>query len=87
MAMGLLIGEQLGGRNDDMVFLGYIIGRGTSQALGHMLQTARMPLIFDLDETLLVASSSSQLEQKMEEACRRRCGHKNPYFLVNADMK
>eukprot|EP00884_Botryococcus_braunii_P014809 jgi/Botrbrau1/23329/Bobra.0102s0063.1 len=69
-------GEQLGGRNDDMVFLGYIIGRGTGQVLGHVLQTARMPLIFDLDETLLVASSSSQLEQKMDEASRRRKAEK-----------
>jgi hypothetical protein len=66
------VGKPLRDGNDDRVFLGYNIGRGSAEAMGRLLQTSRLPIVFDLDETLLVASSSSQLEQKMEDVTRRR---------------
>lgn len=67
-----LTGEPLGGSDDSQVFFGYVIGRGTGEALGRLLAMGRLPIVFDLDETLLVAQSCHQLETKLVDVTKRR---------------
>lgn len=67
-------GGPLGGSDDSRVFVGYVIGRGTGEALGRLLALGRLPIVFDLDETLLVAQSCHQLETKLLEVTKRRYG-------------
>lgn len=54
------------------VFWGYVLFFGVASAAALMLENSRMAVIFDLDETLLVANSQSTLDNKVEAAKRQR---------------
>lgn len=53
------------------VFWGYELTVGLASLAASMLDSSRLALIFDLDETLLVANSSSNLDTRIDN-CRRQ---------------
>ena len=54
------------------IFLGYRCLMVAGDYVGGMLSSTRLPLIFDLDETLLYARSLSQLKDDVRAFERRR---------------
>lgn len=52
------------------IFWGYALVPMLSTTVSNMIESGRLALVFDLDETLLVANSSSSLENRLE-ACRK----------------
>lgn len=56
------------------VFWGYVLYFGVASAVSLMLESSRMAVVLDLDETLLVANSQSTLESKIEVARKTRYG-------------
>lgn len=61
-----------GGGSPVPIFLGYRCTMLACDALKGMLRSQRIPLIFDLDETLLYARSLSQLREDVRQFDRRR---------------
>jgi hypothetical protein len=55
------------------VFWAYLLAEGMSKLGAGLLDTSLMPVVFDLDETLLQASSVSQLKNRMEHAKKAKC--------------
>lgn len=51
------------------VFWGYVLPPGLASLVTTWLDTNRIALIFDLDETLLVAHTTASLESRIEQ-CR-----------------
>jgi hypothetical protein len=49
------------------VFWGYLLPRGTPLLTKTLLDTHRLALVFDLDETLLSAFSQSSLQSKIND--------------------
>lgn len=47
---------------------------GVASVVTRMLDLARLAVVFDLDETLLIANSQSTLSSKIKEAKKNRCG-------------
>ena len=52
------------------VFWGYVLVPYLATSVATMIEASKLALVFDLDETLLVANSSSTLDTRME-ACRK----------------
>ena len=52
------------------VFWGYLLVPRVAGLVSSVLDAGRLALVFDLDETLLVANSASQLDNRVE-ACRK----------------
>lgn len=55
------------------VFWGYVLAAGIPSLVCAMLERSQMGLIFDLDETLLVAHSLNSVESRMDSCRRARC--------------
>ena len=53
-------------------FWGYSVAARAPDAACALLETARLPLVLDLDETLLAAFAGGQLEARLE-AARAAC--------------
>ncbi len=51
-------------------FWGYVLTPYLTISVGSMVESGRLALVFDLDETLLVANSTSTLDSKIE-VCRK----------------
>lgn len=54
------------------IFLGYRVSLPAADFVVNVLKAQRLPLIFDLDETLLYARSLSQLKDDVRSFERRR---------------
>ena len=52
--------------------LGFHVSKGAAWSAKHVLQHSCLPLVLDLDETLLVANSTTQLARKLKDAQSRR---------------
>jgi hypothetical protein len=55
------------------VFWGYLLAAGMADLGSTLLDSSLMPVVFDLDETLLQASSLSQLKTRIDNATRAKC--------------
>ena len=55
------------------MFWGYALYYGVASTTSLMLESSRMAVVFDLDETLLVANSASTLINRVEAARNQRC--------------
>ena len=49
-------------------FLGYLVHEGATLLADSFVRNTQLPVVLDLDETLLVANSLSQLESQMAKA-------------------
>lgn len=54
------------------MWLGYVLHTGLATLVTSMLDSSRMAIVFDLDETLLVANSLSSITNKIESAQKNR---------------
>lgn len=54
------------------VWLGYVLHTGLATLVTSMLDSSRMAIVFDLDETLLVANSQSSIANKIDAAQKNR---------------
>ena len=55
------------------VFWGYVLTPYAAMTSTQLLDSSRMAIVFDLDETLLVANSSSTLDKKIKDCQNQRC--------------
>ena len=53
-------------------FLGYLVHEGATLLADVFVKSSQLPVVLDLDETLLVANSLSQLETQMAKAVESR---------------
>ena len=53
-------------------FLGYLVHEGATLLADGFVRNTQLPFVLDLDETLLVANSLSQLESQMAKAKESR---------------
>lgn len=53
-------------------FLGYLVHEGATLLADGFVRNTQLPVVLDLDETLLVANSLSQLESQMAKAKESR---------------
>lgn len=53
-------------------FWGFYVAEGAAALAIHLLECSRLPVVFDLDETLLVAYSLHTLENRLASAERAR---------------
>ena len=53
-------------------FLGYLVHEGATLLAEVFVKSSQLPVVLDLDETLLVANSLSQLENQMAKAMESR---------------
>lgn len=53
-------------------FLGYLVHEGATLLADGFVRNTQLPVVLDLDETLLVANSFSQLESQMAKAKESR---------------
>lgn len=70
------------------IFWGYVLVPMLSTTVSNMIESGRLALVFDLDETLLVANSASSLDNRLEQCRKLRCVglHQPPRCLSPASM-
>ena len=56
------------------VFWGYVLTPYTISTMLPLLDTNRLAVIFDLDETLLIANTVSSLEKRLDDCQMQMCG-------------
>ena len=54
-------------------YWGYVLTPYAAVTSTLLLDTSRLAIVFDLDETLLVANSISTLEKKIADCAKQRC--------------
>jgi len=64
------------------VFWGYVLTPYAAVTSTMLLDSSRLAIVFDLDETLLIANSSSTLEKKIADCQRLRSSHWAFFALV-----
>lgn len=53
-------------------FWGYLVHDGVTLSTGNWIEKSQLPVILDLDETLLVAHSASQLQSDIARLSKNR---------------
>ena len=57
-----------------MLLLGYTCGHGDAQSLQRLIESSKIPLIFDLDQTLIHAFTTKHLkEQALDRLAEDMC--------------